>query len=246
MPELFVVMPVYNEQHSLESVVREWIEEFRQHTGNFVLFAIDDGSTDQSLEILHKLRSIYPELRVESQPNCGHGPACLVGYKVAIRENADWLFQIDSDGQSLPDYFRDIWNLREKADAIFGYRKTRDDGLARALISRCLSVMVALTVATWVKGTNVPYRLMKLKNVSPIISSLPEKVTLVNVFLAIALQNRLGLTWVDIRFGKRRGGEQSLGYLVMGQVLVELVTQLLRNRRWLTQRSTDPEPESTL
>ena len=47
-----------------------------------------------------------------------------------------YVFQIDSDGQCDPRYFASLWRLREQFTVVYGVRTTRDDGLARVLISR--------------------------------------------------------------------------------------------------------------
>ena len=239
MTELFVVMPVYNEQESLEYVVKEWIGELRKYTNNFIFYVINDGSTDRSLEILQNLQNDCTELKVTSKPNNGHGQACLAGYLAAIRNDASWIFQIDSDGQCLPEHFAEFWQERLDADAVYGFRKIRDDSLIRRYISRLLSPILALSTGVWVTDANVPYRLMKGKKVASIISALPQNTELVNVFLAVATQKHLDVTWIDIRFGKRRGGKK-LKWRTLASLMVGLAVQLIRYRKFLESISNKP------
>ena len=51
-PELMLVMPVFNEQASVRKVVIEWFQEIENWTENFVLLAINDGSTDETSSVL--------------------------------------------------------------------------------------------------------------------------------------------------------------------------------------------------
>ncbi len=50
--------------------------------------------------------------------------------------------QVDSDGQCDPRFFAAFWDGRDQADAIFGLRKTRDDGLSRVLISELCRIAI--------------------------------------------------------------------------------------------------------
>ena len=47
-PELLVVLPIYNERESITHVIDGWMPVLREHVGNFVILAINDGSTDDT------------------------------------------------------------------------------------------------------------------------------------------------------------------------------------------------------
>ena len=55
LPELLIVMPVYNEQASVRKAVGEWFNEVENWTENFVFLAIDDGSRDETLRVPNRL-----------------------------------------------------------------------------------------------------------------------------------------------------------------------------------------------
>ena len=86
----------------------------------------------------------------------GHGQSCLAGYIEAARMGAPYLFQIDSDGQCDPAGFARVWERRRNAPAIYGRRMTRDDGLARRVISRVLRASLKVARRTRLNDTNVP------------------------------------------------------------------------------------------
>ena len=60
--EILIVMPVFNEQASLRKVVTEWFSELERCVGKFVILAIDDGSTDETLVQFYRLRSLEKRL----------------------------------------------------------------------------------------------------------------------------------------------------------------------------------------
>ena len=108
------------------------------------------------------------------QSNSGHGRSCVRGYHTAVSWNAEWIFQIDSDGQCDPHYFPSLWDKRNEKRSVYGFRYKRDDGLKRLLISRVLTWFVyAATRGTWVRDPNVPYRLMH-------VSTMAQRLALIN------------------------------------------------------------------
>ena len=224
---LFVVLPVYNEQAALRHVLHEWVPVLRAACENFVLCAINDGSTDSSLRVLTDLSADFPELEILDQSNSGHGRSCVRGYHAAVTRNAEWIFQIDSDGKCDPHYFPSLWDKRNEKRSVYGFRYKRDDGLNRLLISRVLTWFVyAATGGTWVRDPNVPYRLMHVSTVAQHLALIPDKASLSNIFLA-ALQERYnGIDWIDIRFRNRRGGHSSLKPVALLHHVLPLYRQL--------------------
>lgn len=104
--EILIVMPVFNEQASLRKVVTEWFSELERYVGKFVILAIDDGSTDETLENLKALQGeLGARLEWISRENRGHGQTCIQGYRIALERKIPYIFQIDSDGQCDPQYF---------------------------------------------------------------------------------------------------------------------------------------------
>ncbi len=72
-----------------------------------------------------------------TKPNGGHGSTVLYGYRYALENGADYIFQTDSDGQTDPEEFEKFWQIREGYDAIFGNRTSRGDGFSRAVVEKC-------------------------------------------------------------------------------------------------------------
>ena len=74
LPELLVVMPVFNEQESIERVLMEWMSTLEAANTGFLLLVINDGSTDGTADVLAKLGIHFGDkLEVRSRGNLGHG-----------------------------------------------------------------------------------------------------------------------------------------------------------------------------
>ncbi len=228
IPELLVVMPVYNEQASVESVIREWMAELRTVTPEFRLLAIDDGSTDLTAGILGDLRNEFGEqLEWSSRPNRGHGRTCLEGYRRALDLGIPYILQIDSDGQSDPRHFSGFWELRHQFDVIYG-KRSRQDGLQRIVASTVLRIALKCLAKADCVDANVPYRLMNTKACADGIQSVPEDLSLANVGLAVILKKSPSVRHgeVPIHFPPRRGGEPSVPLSKFAAKAIELFAQL--------------------
>jgi dolichol-phosphate mannosyltransferase len=229
LPELMLVMPVYNEQASVRKVVMEWFQEIQNWTENFVFLAINDGSKDGTLQILNRLRNqLGNRLEILDKPNSGHGQSCLVGYRIACERAVPFVFQIDSDGQCDPQYFFRFWRMRQDCDVVYGNRTRRDDGLKRMAASLILKSVLLLFCKANCVDANVPYRLMRTSKLLEKLQKIPQDFFLANVALAVLL--RRDHSWrhgaVPIRFRERYGGEPSVRLGKFGEKARELVSQL--------------------
>jgi glycosyltransferase involved in cell wall biosynthesis len=211
--DLAVVMPIYNEEANIQTVIGEWVTALEQLGIPFVLFAVNDGSTDGTGEALGQLAQLHPG-RIEpvNKPNAGHGLACRTGYSLAVARGMAWTLQIDSDGQCDPQFFSSFWNGRHEADVLFGLRQTRDDGFARVLISNLCRVATSLLAGRDLKDANVPYRLMRAAALQEALGRVPADFDMQNVALTVALKRDRRLRWkyIPIHFRDRQGGTNSI------------------------------------
>lgn len=132
-------MPAYNEAENIESVVKEWYTILENGNDNSRMVISDGGSKDDTLAILYSLRKKYPKLVVIPKPGTDHGTKVILLYKYAIENGADWIFQTDSDGQTVPSEFHEFWSLRYSYDVIMGNRIKRGDGFGRKEVENVLA-----------------------------------------------------------------------------------------------------------
>ncbi len=211
MDKLFIVIPAYNEQENIEDIVRKWYPNVMLGEEGSRLVIIDDGSKDETGAKLESLKSEYPLLDVRHKQNSGHGPSVLAGYKYAISEGADYIFQTDSDGQTEPGEFPGFWDKRKKYEMIVGYRKEREDGLGRILTSRILRLLILLTFHVYVQDANTPFRLMKGSVLEKEIKYVPKDYFLTNVLISVIFTKRhYRVKYLPITFRPRQGGTNSI------------------------------------
>lgn len=208
--KLWVVMPAYNEEGCVRHVAEEWLQGLKQNYPDFIFLALNDGSKDSTLAILNSIASKEKNFRVIDKLNSGHGQTCLEGYGTALKEAAEWILQIDSDGQCDPVYFERFLNKASEGKVIYGYRKSRDDSWRRLWISRFVTLAAFVATGVWVKDGNVPYRLMHRTTLENIVGLVPRDFHLGNILVAVLQEKYFGISWVPIHFRNRMGGTASV------------------------------------
>ncbi len=203
---LWVIIPVYNEEASIASVLDEWLEALNKVGLNYTFCVINDGSLDGTLSIIRDYESKYSQIKVIDKLNTGHGQTCIFGYKLALEHGADWVFQIDSDGQCSPIFFPDFVKASHKNSVVMANRTKREDGINRWFISRFVSAFTFFATGFWIKDLNVPYRLMHAKVLEKIVNLVPEEFHLANIYLTVLIRKESPIYWINIYFLKRRGG----------------------------------------
>lgn len=211
MDRLIIVIPAYNEESNLEMVVRQWYPVLRSTGKGSCLLIVDDGSTDATWEILQKLRDRFPALRIMKKKNQGHGATVLYGYRKALELQPDFIFQTDSDGQTFPEDFWQLWKDRNTCGLLLGRRTHRQDGWERVLVTRVLRVVLRLVFGCWIADANSPFRLMRAKELKEVLEEIPENYHLANVLMTV-IYRKQGRRVYDypVRFRPRQGGKNSL------------------------------------
>ena len=214
MEKLFIVMPAYNEAVNIEDVVKQWhpvAERINAEGGSCTIVVANDGSKDNTWEILSTLQAKYPHLTPLNKPNSGHGATVLYTYRYAIENGANYIFQTDSDGQTLPEEFWPMWESRSKASFHIGTRGGRQDGVNRVFVTKTLRLVVWLMFHEWVTDANTPFRLMRTDKLQPIMDVIPQDYFLCNVAIsAIAVKWNYKIGWYRITFKPRQGGVNSI------------------------------------
>lgn len=208
---LFIVIPAYNEQDNIKQVVKDWYPVVTKYGTNSKLVVIDDGSKDDTYKILQEMAQERPLLVPLTKENSGHGSTVLYGYKYALENGADYIFQTDSDGQTVPSEFAPFWSSKDKYDIIIGYRNKRRDGFSRVIVTRVLRLVVHLCFKEFVLDSNTPFRLMSASSLKENIKYVPDDFFLSNVALsAIYKKRKQKVHFIPITFKPRQGGVNSI------------------------------------
>ena len=210
---LYIVVPAYNEEANIERLIADWYPVVKRHpgSGRSRLLIVNDGSRDRTGELIDASKEGRPLLEQLRKPNGGHGSALMEGYTREIAEQADWIFQTDSDGQTLPSEFEAFWNLREYHDAVIGWRYAREDGASRVFVEKTLLLLLRIIFGVKMPDANAPFRLMRRELLEKYLFRLPKDYNLPNVMLTTFFK-RYGedICFQKITFRPRQAGTNSI------------------------------------
>ena len=129
--ELSIVVPVYNEEGSVAALHKELVATLKHITDSYEIIFVDDGSQDNTLKELQKLK---PITIIALGRNTGQSAALKAGFDHA---QADIIISLDGDGQNPPKEIPKLLKkLNEGYDVVSGWRKHRKDPLFKKLVSR--------------------------------------------------------------------------------------------------------------
>ena len=131
--EISFVIPVINEEENIPLLIQKLEETVKYHFDSYEFLFIDDGSTDNSREILLSIAKEKKYVRpIIFKKNCGQTAALAAGFRLS---QGDIVVSMDGDLQSDSlDIYLMIPYLKEY-DMVNGMRKTREDGIIRKISS---------------------------------------------------------------------------------------------------------------
>lgn len=89
-------MPAYNEEENIESDVKAWYPVLSGKNASSRNVIADSGSKDSTHYILLNMQKKYPQLDILEDTDKHHGPKVIALYKYAIKNAADYVFQVSS------------------------------------------------------------------------------------------------------------------------------------------------------
>ncbi len=135
--DISLVIPLYNEQESLPEL-NDWIERvMAQHNFSYELLFIDDGSKDQSWQVIEELSKKNKNIKaIRFRRNYGKSPALHVGFEAA---KGKVVITMDADLQDSPDEIPELYNMiiKQDFDLVSGWKQKRyDNAITKNLPSK--------------------------------------------------------------------------------------------------------------
>jgi dolichol-phosphate mannosyltransferase len=174
VPELSVVIPMYNEQEVLPLLV-ERLRPLLDGLGvTYEVIAVDDGSADLTPALLQRSHREWPALRVvRLRANAGHQAAISAGL---ASSRGDYVVTLDADLQDPPEVIRDMLEAarRDGVDVVYGVRSDRTtDSWFKRTSARAFYWLIGRVSGTSAHSDAGDYRMMSRATVDA-INSLPE------------------------------------------------------------------------
>lgn len=131
--DISIVIPLLNEEESLTELSK-WIDKVMQANGySYEIIFVDDGSNDNSWEIIQKLNSESDNIRgIKFQRNYGKSAALHTGFE-ACKGNV--VFTMDADLQDSPEELPEMYDMivNDGYDLVSGWKKKRYDPISKTI-----------------------------------------------------------------------------------------------------------------
>jgi len=168
-PEISIVVPGLNEAESLPLLAAQIADALADKP--YELIFVDDGSTDDSWEVIGQLNEANPAVRgVRLRSNFGKATALNAGFD---RARADVVVMMDADLQDDPaDLPRMLEKLHGGLDVVVGWKVERHDPLNRRLFSKVFNKTVGLVTGVHLHDMNCGFKAYRKE----VLDSIPFRV----------------------------------------------------------------------
>lgn len=147
---LSIVIPVYNEENTIKLLCHQVKNVLDRLEESSEIIVIDDGSTDNTYNILREIKEDIKELRIiRLRTNFGQTAALSAGFDNA---QGEVIITIDADLQNDPnDIPKLLEKMKEGYDVVSGWRKRRQD----PWLTRKIPSYIANRIISWITGVNL-------------------------------------------------------------------------------------------
>lgn len=235
---LSLVLPAYNEEANLESVVNEGLTVLSRYFARYEIIIVNDGSKDKTPQIADKLAAANPALvrAVHHQLNKGYGGALTNGFQAA---NGDYLMFIDSENvrQFKLDDIGLLAPYVNKADIIAGYRKPLPAPFYRFLPGYSFNFIVTVLFGIHLRDVNCAFKIFRAAVLKDI--ELTSPAALINTEIqAKAKRQGCSIIEVGVNYYPRPGAEQSrVSIWLISPVLLETGRLWRRMRKYVAPQA---------
>jgi glycosyltransferase involved in cell wall biosynthesis len=200
------VLPAYNEAQNLPVVLPRLQAALQRHLREHEILVVDDGSRDETPQVLAKLAAGIPTLRVlRHERNRGYGAALRTGFAAARHP---WIFLMDADDQFDPEEVERLLAASGGADIVTGYRLARRDPLLRWLNAWAFFTVARLALGPLARDVNCAFKLLRTELVGSL--GLVSEGALINAeCLAKARRRGARVEEVPVHHYPRRLGKQT-------------------------------------
>lgn len=207
LPTLWVALPAYNEEATLERTVRRTLAALEALPYRSTVVLIDNSSQDRTLEIAYRLSQEEPRLLVLQHPeNRLYSGSCQTAMAHCP---ADYLAIMDSDGQIAPE---DLGPMLDAARAghnlVLGWRRRRHDALGRRLLTLAFNGLGRWLLGFPFHDLNCGLRVLDRR--AQQAAQIRHRINMVNPELYVrARVAGLSIAEVEVRHHPRLGGQTS-------------------------------------
>ena len=242
-PDFSVVVPLHNEAGNIGALVAEIVEAMGP-LGRFEILCVDDGSDDETPEVLARAASAVPQLRVlQHDKRSGQSTALCSGIRQA---RGAWIVTMDGDGQDDPAEVANLVRRRDEAPGetpkkawamVISKRRKRRDSTAKRTASRLANAIRRAVLKDGVADTGTGLKLFP----RALFLEFPPFDHMHRYLPALALSRGAQVLEVPVNHRPRASGRSHYG--IVDRALVGIVD--LFGVAWLIRRTKRPAVSET-
>lgn len=155
-----IFFPCYNDANTIGKLVNDAYKIVPKLTSDFEIIVVNDGSKDNSAEILLQLQKKHPDLKIITHPkNLGYGAALRSGFAASTKT---LVFYTDGDGQYSVNELPIIYQLMTPdVDFVNGIKMTRQDSAYRIILGNLYSFIARWGFWLPITDVDCDYRLIR-------------------------------------------------------------------------------------
>jgi len=204
-PQYSIVIPVYNEEDVVGSLLHELRSFASSWRGDYELLLVDDGSSDRTAEIIGQQFADWSQGRlIRLSRNCGQAAALFYGMRHA---RGRVVILLDGDGQNDPQDIPNLLAPLNEVDMVVGIRVNRHDSLVRRAMSRLANAARSRILGDGVVDSGCGIKAFHRRVVDAFI---PMR-TLYSFIPALAISAGFTIRQVPVHHRPRVGGKSKYG-----------------------------------
>lgn len=219
MKKVLIIIPAYNEQDSIKTVVDNLIQNYPQY--DYVI--VNDGSKDGTRRICKENNYNLLDMPI----NLGLAGGFQAGMKYAYRSGYDYAIQFDADGQHKAEYIETIFNkINEGYDIVIGSRfvDTKKPFSMRMIGSRMISLAIRITTGKKIKDPTSGMRMFSksvIKECAINMNYGPEPDT-----ISYLIKNGAKIAEVQVEMDERIAGQSYLTAFKSMSYMIRMLTSI--------------------
>ncbi len=226
-PRISVVLPVYEEAETVQRLIPEIVERLDQEGATFEIIAVDDGSLDETPDVLKALKRQHPQhLRVVRHLyNKGNGAALRTGTRVA---GGEVVVYMDADGQHSPSDIPKLIGKIPPYDLVIGARtKNYQSSWHRRAANNFYNRFASWLSDTEVKDLTSGFRALRRAVAIHFLPLYPSGFSSPTTVTMSFLKAGYNVTFVPIDVGTRRAGRSKINLWRDGSNFVLIILRMI-------------------
>jgi glycosyltransferase involved in cell wall biosynthesis len=212
MSKIAAIVPAYNEEKAIASVVNEINAVAQSLKIDITVVVVNDCSKDSTSLIVGKLNCVLLDLPI----NLGIGGAVQTGFKYAFENGFDYAIQIDGDGQHPASEIPELLNAMKENnyDVVIGSRFISKEGFQSSAIRRVginyFKWLNRFLVGVTINDSTSGFRMLNKKTLEIVSDIYPDEYPEPEAIILYSLNN-LKIGEVSVTMKERQGGVSSIG-----------------------------------